>query len=378
MATITIEASNRNYLSGVGGESYEEDWPSDEEKENEEECDFVSSFVQPSSSSPDLFESISNVTIIDDDWLDFLLPQTTSETLFPGVKDRKPTNLYYQRAYNISASENSTGGEHLSNEEWAALRLQRDQRLRQILLQTQRIDEEAEAIRYSREVEWFFVNRQPSEWDQAEQRHQQEQLDMLEDQEVLLFEAFEEEAGYNQRDQQHQQQHREGARQVPLTTQAQREHLNHRSASLFAQASRLLLHPWRSVSRRYASNPNMNEQLDSNNDQDAGSLEGMILDPFILSGTGWTPGQNNGQGLEGDDDTTSYWSTGTAIETDCESFSSCGVLAAVTDAEKDFVGTSDGLPGERSPSRKSTSNQREMEEGLFPDDPFETCYYFVH
>ena len=323
------------------------------------------------SSSSHFFQC--DIVDVDDDWIDSLLP--LSRTSFKiGIKDRKDTTLHYQRAYRTMASENSSAGEHLSNEEWAALRMQREQRLQQMqnrqLQQNRRVMQEEDSTRFSGEFRLSLLSYANRPWGQA-QRMNHEQFDMFVDRELLLFQALEE-AGRPYNELNRQQRYRDRSHEVHGTSQAQREPSRQRLESLFSRTSRLLFQPWRSISRNHRNNLNSvtfeawNGQADSSSIDDLSSIDEDQTIQYGISPS-WDANETHVQ-LFGDDDMTAYWSTGTAMETDSECDSS---RSSIRVDRETLVAYPESISLQEELSRTALRS----EQSWFPEDPFDSCNF---
>eukprot|EP00980_Cylindrotheca_fusiformis_P004695 scaffold993_cov110-Cylindrotheca_fusiformis.AAC.5 len=247
----------------------------------------------------------------DNPWVDCLFPHPSEPTLaLPPKKIRfhGATNLIYQRAYEEYAQVSTA---HLSNAEWTALRIRRDQELQ--VLQNRQNGQDAALFRPVEDIDLSLFDR-----------------------EILLYE----EGVAANSGQATSTRYRRAARQLPVSAHAQRERLNHWSLSLLVSPLRRVRQPLRSFSRRSTATSGPTETVswreidegsssEEENDeelpvtlfgQDDGSSTEEENDEEI-SVTLWNDYlRNNTVGGE-NEHASGYWSSGTAFESDSDSVS---------------------------------------------------------
>jgi hypothetical protein len=227
----------------------------------------------------------------------------------------------------------------------------------------------------------FFRN----ERGQARRLREEDQNLTLFDREVLLFEE-----GNAENDvQQVIARYRRTARQMPVSAQAQRERWNHRSLSLLANSLRLVIHPWQAFSERIEVTPSSNERMPSWVEQDddfnshhESSVDTGENDLYWDRGNGRTWSQDEQEIEEEDDNATSYWSSGTAMETDYDSNSSRSLggcrevvsLFSMIPAEQNS-NSSEAMSSSSVEPNQDHASPRSCEDSLFQEDPFAACNF---
>jgi hypothetical protein len=373
-----------NTMAEVEGKQYnwtDTKWSMDVENEKEFSSCGNNFFHQ---NNPSVDQEVAN-----DTWVDCTLPQPSIPSFAVTPNDRRyihgSTNLHYQRAYE-EASETST--EHLSNAQWTTLRIRRDRQLQRLQNRKNRQNsEEVAAMRHREEefIQMFFRNREPNKRGQARRLREEYQNLTLFDREVLLFD----EGNVVNDVQQDMIRYRRTARQMPVSAQAQRERLNHRSLSLLANSLRLVIHPWRAFrgSREItpysnAPMPSWVEQDDDSSSQQETPVDTGEIDPYWNSGNAWTWNQDEQEIEEEDDNTTAYWSSGTAMETNCDSD-----LSHSSGGYREVVSLSCMIPAEQNSNSSEAmsslsvepnqdhASPRNSEDFLFPEDSFAACNF---
>lgn len=313
-----------------------------------------------------------------DTWVECLFPQPSIRPLTSN-RISGSTNQHYQRAYE-EVSESST--EHLSNAEWTALRIRRDRQLRRLQnIQNQQDSEEEPVVRHRQEefIESFIRDRESNaiRW-QADEDEQS-----LFDREVLLFDE-----GHTENSVHHSNtRYRTGARQMPVSTQAQTERLSHRSVSLLANTLRRI-RPWRAFAERpeAAHAPHDTEAYWTEQDDDSSGEELSFVSPsgfdsIITAASGSSTSSQAFDTTTDDERNTGYWSSGTAMETDCDSISSHGSGDYIEIASLDpqqhpsiFEEAIMSSPSSVEPNVDNLSPRRTADL-LFPEDPFEALSF---
>jgi hypothetical protein len=259
----------------------------------------------------------------------------------------RDVNVNYQNFYNAYSNSSSAqtapsaavAGEHLSNEEWIAQGRRRERRQQRRRLQQQREAERdgngIQVVYRDEDFQPFAVERLEQgdsllqQQESEQQRLQLEILHAVEDQE-------QQEAESSPRWRRRVTNRRQHARRLPVTTEARRERLSHWSTAVGRASWRLLKSPFVAVAstisrgdRRLAST----EHEETGSDATVVNLrERELIDETAFSGgRGWHHRRPVDENFDSDhgpssyysdeDDSTAYWSTGTAMETDWDSSS---------------------------------------------------------